>query len=126
MPTNPSSRPVYLNLLHIRLPIPGVASILHRASGLLMFALIPVLLYLLDQSLRSAGDFAAVTARLHSIRWLLLPLVWALSHHLLAGLRILAIDLEWGLERDAMRRSAWSVTLAAAAITAVVAFGMWS
>jgi succinate dehydrogenase / fumarate reductase cytochrome b subunit len=117
-------RPVYLNLLRIRLPIPGVASILHRASGLLMFALIPVALYLLDRSLRSADDFAAVTALLHSSRWLLLPLVWALSHHLLAGLRVLLIDLEWGLERDAMRRSAWFVTLAAAAITVVVAIGM--
>ena len=122
----PSSRPVYLNLLHIRLPIPGVASILHRASGLLMFVLIPVALYLLDRSLRSADDFAAIAALLHSLRWLLLPVVWALSHHLLAGLRVLLIDLEWGLERDAMRRSAWFVTLAAALITAAVAIGMLS
>jgi succinate dehydrogenase / fumarate reductase cytochrome b subunit len=120
----PSSRPVYLNLLHIRLPIPGVASILHRGSGLLMFVLIPVALYLLDRSLRSADDFAAVAALLHSLRWLLLPVVWALSHHLLAGLRVLLIDLEWGLERDAMRRSAWFVTIAAALITAAVAIGM--
>ena len=124
--SKPSSRPVYLNLLHIRLPIPGVASILHRASGLLMFVLIPVALYLLDRSLRSADDFTAVAALLHSLHWLLLPLVWALSHHLLAGLRVLLIDLEWGLERDAMRRSAWVVSIAAALITAVVAVGMWS
>jgi len=120
----PSSRPVYLNLFHIRLPIPGVASILHRASGLLMFVLIPMALYLLDRSLRSADDFAAVATSLYSWRWLLLPLVWALSHHLLAGLRVLLIDLEWGLQRDAMRRSAWFVTLTAAAITVAVAINM--
>lgn len=119
-------RPVFLNLLHIRLPVAGVMSILHRASGLLMFLVIPVLLYLLDHSLRSAEDFAEVTALFQSVwvRLLLIPIIWALCHHLMAGIRILLIDLEWGVERDAMRRSAWLVNIGAAVLSVLIAAGL--
>ena len=119
----PRQRPVFLNLLHIRLPVAGVMSILHRASGLLMFLLIPVLLYLLDQSLRSAEGFAETAALLHGTgaRLLLIAVIWALSHHLLAGIRFLLIDLDIGVQRQAMRRSAWVVNIAAPILTAVIA-----
>ena len=43
--------PVFLNLLQIRLPIAGIMSIIHRASGMLMVLLIPLSIYLLDLSL---------------------------------------------------------------------------
>ena len=113
-----ATRPVYLNLLKIRLPVAGVMSILHRASGLLMFLLIPVLLYTLDQSLKSADSFAAVATLFHGgARWLLVPAIWALCHHLLAGIRFLLLDLDIGLERATMRASAWFVNIAAALLT---------
>ena len=32
-----SQRPKYLNLMQIRLPLPGLVSILHRISGFAMF-----------------------------------------------------------------------------------------
>jgi succinate dehydrogenase / fumarate reductase cytochrome b subunit len=44
----PRRRPVYLNLFKIRLPLPGVVSIMHRASGALLFLLLPLLLYVLQ------------------------------------------------------------------------------
>ena len=31
------ARPVYLNLFQIRLPLPGIVSILHRISGAALF-----------------------------------------------------------------------------------------
>ena len=53
------SRPVYLNLTQIRLPLPGVVSILHRVSGALLF-LAPIwLLFLLDRALASPEGFEA-------------------------------------------------------------------
>ena len=123
IPTTPKNRmqaprPTYLNLLHIRLPVAGVMSILHRASGLLMFLLIPLLLYLLDQSLQSPERFAAVAALFHgATRWLLAPVIWALCHHLLAGIHFLLLDIDIGLERATMRASAGFVNITAALLT---------
>ena len=122
-PTNPANRlaptpRVYLNLLQIRLPVAGVMSILHRASGLLMFLLIPLLLYGLDQSLRSPDGFASVTTLFQGgSRFLLVPVIWALCHHLLAGIRFLLLDIDIGLERHTMRATAWLVNIAAVGLT---------
>jgi hypothetical protein len=45
------ARPVYLDLLSIRQPLPGVVSILHRASGALLFLVgIPLALWGLQAS----------------------------------------------------------------------------
>ena len=44
-------RPKYLNLLQIRLPIPGLVSILHRVSGAVLFLFIPFLLVLFELTL---------------------------------------------------------------------------
>src|SRR5690349_19241661 len=46
-------RPKYLNLVKIRLPLPGIKSIMHRVSGAALFLLIPFLLYVLQMSLAS-------------------------------------------------------------------------
>ncbi|HUX82308.1 MAG TPA: succinate dehydrogenase, cytochrome b556 subunit, partial [Halothiobacillus sp.] len=51
-------RPVSLNLFKIRLPLPGIVSIMHRASGAFLFLLLPLLLYVLQLSLTSAEGFA--------------------------------------------------------------------
>ncbi|MEJ2620711.1 MAG: succinate dehydrogenase, cytochrome b556 subunit, partial [Candidatus Thiodiazotropha sp.] len=37
-------RPVFLNLLKIRLPIAGIMSIIHRATGVVMVLSIPLLI----------------------------------------------------------------------------------
>ena len=51
-------RPVYLNLLAIRQPIPAIVSILHRISGALLFLVgIPVLLWGVQRSLASPETF---------------------------------------------------------------------
>ena len=57
------SRPVYLNLAHIRQPIPAIVSILHRISGagLTVFG-IGLLLWGLQASLSSQEEFAALAA----------------------------------------------------------------
>ena len=53
-------RPKYLNLFEIKLPIAGYASILHRVSGLGMFLMLPLLIWLLDRSLHSAESFQSL------------------------------------------------------------------
>ena len=59
-----SNRPVNLSMgqvlsVNLRSPV-AVASILHRVSGIIIFLLIPVLLWLLQGSLASPESFAQV------------------------------------------------------------------
>lgn len=59
-----SNRPVNLSLstvlaVNLKSPV-AIASILHRVSGIVVFLLIPVLLYLLQQSLASPEAFATL------------------------------------------------------------------
>ena len=100
--TSRDPRPVALDLFRIRFPASAVVSILHRLSGLLLFLGIPVAVYLLEWSLVDARGFARVQ------EWLATPalrlfgvlVAWAFSHHLLAGLRYLLIDLDVGVDQQ--------------------------
>ena len=112
-------RPVYLDLRHIRLPVPGLMSILHRVSGVLMVLAIPFFSALFARALASEDGFYAVSALLGGLpgQLMLVVLAWGLLHHLLAGLRYLALDLGWGLEREQARLTARAVLYAAVALT---------
>jgi succinate dehydrogenase / fumarate reductase, cytochrome b subunit len=117
------ARPYFLDLVAIRLPIGGMVSILHRASGAALSLLIPCLLYSLMLSLRSEQDFQRVSLWFHSwFGWLLsLGVTWALLHHFLAGLRHLGFDLGLGEDKLVARKTAWASLLLAAAATALIA-----
>ncbi len=112
---NNDNRPVFLNLWQIRLPLPGIASILHRISGLLLFFSLPVLLWLLQTSLDSPTGFERVVSMLHHPLAMLsvAALLWSLAHHLLAGIRFLLLDMDVGLDRRASTHSARLVIIAA-------------
>ncbi len=121
---NPSRRPVFLKLSRIHMPVTALASIAHRLAGLLLALLIPVMLYLLDLSLRGQSGFdqAVQCLRLDTVRLLLLIPIWALAHHLLAGLRYLLIDIGIGIELDTARKSARLVSVGAL-LLAVLVYG---
>ncbi|MDP2787317.1 MAG: succinate dehydrogenase, cytochrome b556 subunit [Pseudomonadota bacterium] len=110
-------RPFFLDLLAIRLPIGGVVSILHRASGAFLALAIPALLYALMLSLRSPQDFARVQAFFGGgLGWLIgLVALWALLHHLFAGLRHLGFDIGYGEEKIRARLTA-KLAMAAAIV----------
>ena len=120
------NRPKYLNLLKIRLPITGVASINHRISGLLLFLAIPFSLYLLQLSLKNKNGFDEVLSCLSSpvIKLALVLLTWSFVHHLFAGLRFLLIDQNVGISLPAARMTAWFVVFAAVIVTIVIS-GVW-
>jgi succinate dehydrogenase / fumarate reductase cytochrome b subunit len=109
------NRPRFLSLWQIRLPIAGFVSILHRVSGVFLLLLLPFLLYLLQLSLSSAEGFVQSQSIMERwpVRILGLLLLWMFFHHLFSGIRVLLIDLEWGSELVAARRSAWLVLIAA-------------
>lgn len=120
------NRPKYLNLLKIRLPITGIASINHRLSGLILFLSIPVSLYLFELSLGNEAGYTEMLTCLSSswIKLALVLLTWSFVHHLLAGFRFLLIDQNIGISLSAARKSAWFVVFAAVIITLIIS-GVW-
>jgi len=107
-------RPVYLNLLKIRLPLTGMISFAHRISGVLLFLSLPFAVYLLGLSTESEASFQQVQNILRQPFMVLLQvlLLWSITHHFFAGIRFLLIDAEIGIEKASARTGAWIVLLA--------------
>lgn len=105
------SRPIFLNLLQIRLPIGGVLSIVHRITGVVLSLGIPAALYLFELSLSGEQGFQAAMAQISSPlgRFVVLILFAILIQHLLSGVRHLLLDLNIGESRGAAKRSAWMI-----------------
>jgi succinate dehydrogenase / fumarate reductase cytochrome b subunit len=112
--TTTTRRPVHLNLFKIRLPIGGIMSIIHRATGVFLFLALPVLIYLLALSLSSPTGYAKAAESLHGLLGVVFVflIMYSLSHHLLAGIRYLLIDVDLGVERALARQSALAVVVA--------------
>lgn len=118
---NKNKRPVFLNLFQIRLPVTGVVSIVHRATGVLLVLAIPFFLYALQRSIEDEQAFAAARAWLASgNRAVALGLLWLVAQHFFSGVRHLLLDLDIGIGLSAARASAWGAFIAAAAVVAVV------
>jgi succinate dehydrogenase / fumarate reductase cytochrome b subunit len=121
-------RPVYLNLPQIRLPLPGIVSILHRISGALLFLIgIPLLLAGVACSLASPASYAQLTAvAAHPLaKLVLLGFAWAYLHHFFAGIRYLLLDVHQGIELAPARRSSVIVLVVSLALTLVVGVRLW-
>jgi len=117
------------DLLRYRLPVPGLLSILHRISGALMFLALPAILLLFELSLRSELSYQQLQQLAGGwiVKTGLVLLAWALLHHLAAGVRYLLLDLDWGVDREPARRSAWivlAVSLPLAVWAALIIFGV--
>jgi len=121
-------RPVYLDLLSIRQPVPAIVSILHRISGAILFLLgIPVLLWVVQRALASPEAWAQMRATLSHpfAKLVLLVLAWAYFHHLIAGIRHLVMDLHIGMELKPARQTAAATIVLAVVLTLGVAIKLW-
>jgi len=104
-----------------RLPAAGWVSILHRISGLLMFLLLPFIIWMFDKSISSETSFAKFTSAFTLglgfvpgtlVKLVVLGLIWAFVHHLIAGLRHLWMDTHHDAVSKEFGRSSAIVTLA--------------
>ena len=118
-------RPKHLNLFQIRLPLPGIISILHRISGAGLFLMLPFLLYLLHQSLGTPDTFATAAAVVDNgfVKLLLLGLLWAFLHHFCAGIRYLVLDMHVGTDLASARST--SMMVVGASLLLTIVFGVW-
>lgn len=118
-------RPKHLNLLQIHLPLPGVLSILHRVSGVLLILALPFALAILQFSIASAEDYANVVEFCANplVKIMVWGVAWALFHHLCAGIRFLLLDCHIGISLEAARTS--TLIAFAASILLTVLFGVW-
>lgn len=120
---------IFTDVRTYRLPLAGVLSILHRVSGLIMFFLLPFMLWVFDMSLRSPQDYAKVTGIFREGLWIfpgclvklgVLVLVWAFLHHLCAGVRHLFMDVNHhAVNKEFGRKSAVASFIISLALTAV-------
>ena len=116
-----------VDALQYRLPLAGVVSILHRVSGLLMFALLPLIVWFFDTSLSSEISFERFTGAFVSgigfvpgwlIKIVSLALIWSYLHHFIAGVRHLWMDMTHSVTKEQGRSSA-VITLASSVVLTV-------
>ncbi|MDP1575052.1 MAG: succinate dehydrogenase, cytochrome b556 subunit [Coxiellaceae bacterium] len=122
---NAKSRPIHLNLMKMKFPPMAIVSIMHRISGVLLFLLLPLALYLLHASLKSQVSFAELHAfvAMPIVKFLLWMLVSAVSFHLFAGIRHMLMDCGLGEQVKSARMTAYLII--ALEVVAVVLAGVW-
>ena len=104
--------------MQYRLPLAGLVSILHRGSGLLMFVLLPFVIWMFDKSVTSEISYAEFTSVFRAagygwfVKLVALALIWAYLHHLIAGVRHLWMDVSHAAVNKEFGQSSAIATLA--------------
>ena len=115
-----------IDALGYRLPLAGLVSILHRASGLVMFILLPFIIWMFDTSLTSEITYSQFTSVFSAgtgflpgwfYKLVALALIWAFLHHLIAGLRHLWMDATHAVTMEFGRSSAVFTLVVSVALT---------
>jgi succinate dehydrogenase / fumarate reductase, cytochrome b subunit len=115
-----------VDALQYRLPLAGVVSILHRASGAIMMALLPLVIWLFDTSVTSEISFdvfrSAFTAGIGfvpgwMVKLVVLALIWSYLHHFMAGVRHLWMDATHSVTKEFGRTSAVATLVGSLVLT---------
>ena len=117
-----------------RLPPAGWVSILHRVSGIIMFVLLPFIIWLLDNSLNSdityqyiadvfVGGLGFVPGWFFKL--VVLSLIWSDLHHFTAGVRHLYMDATHSVSKEFGRTSAVATLAISLLLTAALGFKLF-
>jgi len=115
-----------IDALGYRLPLAGIVSILHRVSGLIMFILMPFIIWMFDASLTSEITYSQFTSVFVGgagfvpgwfFKLLALALIWAYLHHFIAGVRHLWMDATHAVTLEFGRQSAVFTLVVSLALT---------
>jgi succinate dehydrogenase / fumarate reductase, cytochrome b subunit len=120
-----------------RLPAAGIVSILHRISGLIMFLLLPLIVWMFDTSVSSEISFAKFSAAFTVglgfvpavlVKVVVLGLIWAYLHHLIAGVRHVYMDVCHAVTKEFGKSSAIVTLVLSLGLTAALGaklFGLY-
>jgi succinate dehydrogenase / fumarate reductase, cytochrome b subunit len=119
-------RPVNLNLISFKFPLPALVSIGHRITGVLLFFLVPFALYILQAlvaySLGSSQTFYFLSPNFF---WKLI--IWAMlavtAYHIIAGVRHLIMDFGVGESFSVAQKTAATVFVLFLAV--IIYTGVW-
>jgi succinate dehydrogenase / fumarate reductase cytochrome b subunit len=132
-------RPVYRNI-HVsqivayRLPPAGIVSILHRISGVVMFLLLPFVIWLFDASVSSEVSYAQFRAAFvvgigflpgWFLKLVVLGLIWSYLHHFIAGVRHLWMDATHSVSMEFGHNTAVGTLALSLALTAALGFKLF-
>lgn len=140
--TTKPQRPVYRNI-HVtdivtyRLPPAGIVSILHRISGVIMFLLLPFVVWMFDTSVTSEityDQFASVFVAGCSdglipgwfFKLMALGLIWGYLHHFIAGVRHLIMDATHTVSKEQGHSTALITLGLSLALTAALGAKLFS
>jgi succinate dehydrogenase / fumarate reductase cytochrome b subunit len=137
--THKPQRPVFRNIhvsqiVKYRLPPAGIVSIGHRISGVMMFLLLPFVVWLFDVSLTSEVSYGRFTSAYSAGLWIFpawivklatLGLIWAYLHHFIAGLRHLWMDATHAVTKEFGQVSALVTLGASLLLTLVLGFKLF-
>jgi succinate dehydrogenase / fumarate reductase cytochrome b subunit len=129
-----TNRPVYTNIhvtdiVSYRLPPAGIVSILHRISGVIMFLLLPFIIWMFDTSVTSEVSYDEFTSVFTAgagflpgwfIKLIALGLIWAYLHHFIAGVRHLWMDATHSVSKELGHNSALVTLVLSVALTLVL------
>ena len=121
-----------------RLPAAGWVSILHRISGVLMFILMPFIIWMFDTSVSSEISFAKFAAAFTIgigfvpgwfVKLATLGLIWSYLHHFIAGIRHLWMDIDHhSVSKEFGKSSALTTFVLSIALTVILGaklFGLY-
>ena len=115
-------------------PLAAIVSILHRASGIGLFLFMPFLIWMFDTSVTSEVSYARFT-HLFDVgsgvlggwfyKLIVLGLIWAYLHHLIAGLRHVWMDATHAVSKKFGRQSAQVTLVVSIVLTLALGFKLF-
>jgi succinate dehydrogenase / fumarate reductase cytochrome b subunit len=119
------TRPKNLDFSTFSLPLPAITSILHRISGVFIFAGLALLLWLFGESLSSEQGFNNVAMWMDNliVKLVLWAVISGLLYHLIAGIKHLIMDLGIGETLEGAQMGA-KLVVALSAIS-IILTGVW-
>ena len=107
--------------------VTAIVSILHRITGVALFACLPIILWLFSGSLNSEEGFDLYQSIVGNplVKLILIGLLWAYLHHAFAGIRFLLLDLHKGLEAKTAQKTAKIVAIAAPIVALIMGVILW-
>ena len=122
-----STKPVYINLFKIKLPLSAFLSITHRVSGILIFFIVlPVSAYILNILFESQSSYLLFIDTFNSsifLRTFVLFNIIIFEYHVITGLRHMLMDFH--LINETLAASNTSAIVALVAFTLNALLTIW-